>query len=471
MLIRTTIKRAAAVALSTVLLFSITTVKRTHAFVMNNEACSSGFLDVASSHSACQAIKLLAGKGVLNGYGDGTFRPSNPVTRAEFSKMLVATLRKNPNPARSLPFIDVSDHWVARAGWLQTAVAMNAISGYSDKTFRPESKVTRAELTKMVVASSGLPTEGESDYHDVRSSDWFYGWVGMAYRNGMIGPEAWYLVWTGPTFDGNAFANRGEAAIVLANLRVLDRSRDSLSTDDISVAEEVAEELFGPTPSSQVAFLGDSNLVMTPHTVIPPNTCRVRAHPSQGSQRGRIRVDLESWCLRPAYVTVNVSVTGQVLEGGWHIRLGDHNRTYLHRRYFVPQRLTSFEVSSSYDYAYHLNISFVSESGSKPMYQWWVNPRGDLYPGFFSMERWQWVPFPEPPYSPLRNPNYTRFSEICRAYYAKNGWGWRDGFHNHHIKPARWGGEDIAENCFRLPPSIHAEFTTWWRSFKTPLSQ
>ena len=46
------------------------------------------FKDVSSEHWAAKVIEELAEKGVVNGYEDGTFRPDEPITRAEAATIL-----------------------------------------------------------------------------------------------------------------------------------------------------------------------------------------------------------------------------------------------------------------------------------------------------------------------------------------------------------------------------------------------
>ncbi len=51
------------------------------------------FTDVSVSHPYYTQINALAAMGIISGYGDGTFRPDNPVFRQHFAKMIVRTLR------------------------------------------------------------------------------------------------------------------------------------------------------------------------------------------------------------------------------------------------------------------------------------------------------------------------------------------------------------------------------------------
>lgn len=46
------------------------------------------FIDVPEEHWAYQAIEALAEMGIINGYEDGSFKPNNPVTRAEVATII-----------------------------------------------------------------------------------------------------------------------------------------------------------------------------------------------------------------------------------------------------------------------------------------------------------------------------------------------------------------------------------------------
>ncbi len=180
--------------------------------------CRTPFVDVAPTHPACPALSILAERKVATGFLDKTFRPDQGITRAEFAKLMAITLGWQPEPGRALPFSDVSDHWAAAQGYLQAAVEHKAITGYADGTFRPNDPLTRAQLVKIAAAASGLTAGGTPPYSDIAPTDWFAGWVAAAAKAGLIGAEAPSKVWVGVPFSGDLPATRGEAAILLANL-------------------------------------------------------------------------------------------------------------------------------------------------------------------------------------------------------------------------------------------------------------
>lgn len=109
------------------------------------------------------SVLKLANLGIISGYPDGTFKPDNLVTRAEFAKMIVCMLGLE-SAAKSLkgeavPFADVdADHWAA--GYINVAQMMGIVNGYEDGTFRPQDNITYAEAFKMVLAAMGYSEDG-----------------------------------------------------------------------------------------------------------------------------------------------------------------------------------------------------------------------------------------------------------------------------------------------------------------------
>ncbi len=109
------------------------------------------------------SVLRLADLGIISGYPDGTFKPDNLVTRAEFAKMIVCMLGLE-SAAKSLkgeavPFADVdADDWAA--GYINVAQMMGIVNGYEDGTFRPQDNITYAEALKMVLAAMGYSEDG-----------------------------------------------------------------------------------------------------------------------------------------------------------------------------------------------------------------------------------------------------------------------------------------------------------------------
>ena len=92
--------------------------------------------------------------GIINGYSDGTFLPSNNVTRVELAKMIAAAEELALDAVES-SFSDVADtHWGLR--YIEACVEAGIVNGYTDGTFLPANNVTRAEAAAMIARALGL---------------------------------------------------------------------------------------------------------------------------------------------------------------------------------------------------------------------------------------------------------------------------------------------------------------------------
>ena len=125
------------------------------------------------------AVSTLCHMGVLGGYSDGTFRPNAPITRAEFAKIAVSFAQINGFSEYGY-FTDVnSSDWYAP--YVDAAKAVGLIEGYSDGSFKPENKITRAEACAIVnrvlgrkPSKSHMKISGRIDWPDCTTADWFY---------------------------------------------------------------------------------------------------------------------------------------------------------------------------------------------------------------------------------------------------------------------------------------------------------
>ena len=129
---------------------------------------ASTFPDVATEHPNAQAVEWGVENELVNGYPDGTFKPGQPVKRAEFMKILAEYYRTfhqdkvyldltkdeieicgKEDPAEDLRiFSDIEfDAWYIPY-LCHVTIALN-IGGYPDGTFRPENHINFAEISKL----------------------------------------------------------------------------------------------------------------------------------------------------------------------------------------------------------------------------------------------------------------------------------------------------------------------------------
>ncbi|MBE8967000.1 fasciclin domain-containing protein [Nostocales cyanobacterium LEGE 12452] len=115
--------------------------------------------DVSSDYWARPFIQALAENNVISGFPDGTYRPNQPVTRAEFAALIQKAF-SNQNRVRQLSaggFSDVpANYWAAAA--IQNAYETGFLAGYPGNVFRPNQEIPRVQ--GIVALSSGLGLTG-----------------------------------------------------------------------------------------------------------------------------------------------------------------------------------------------------------------------------------------------------------------------------------------------------------------------
>lgn len=111
------------------------------------------------------AVLRLEGLGVLEGYPDGTFKPNNNITRAEYSKILYKVTRLTQIPGNTV-FGDVpASHWAS--GYIKAATQAGLIKGRGlvngVNTFDPEANLSYEEAVTLVVRALGYESLAESN--------------------------------------------------------------------------------------------------------------------------------------------------------------------------------------------------------------------------------------------------------------------------------------------------------------------
>ena len=135
------------------------------------------YIDVAPDAWYNEAVSTLSNADILSGYPDGRFRPDDPLTRAQLTAMVT---RFTELADGTTSFTDAEGHWAYRN--ILTAEQNGWVSGYPDGTFRPDDPVTRAEtvtilnrmLDRGVENAEDLP-EGMVTFSDnLDPNAWYY---------------------------------------------------------------------------------------------------------------------------------------------------------------------------------------------------------------------------------------------------------------------------------------------------------
>jgi hypothetical protein len=150
--------------------------------VVNMSNFKNPFTDTDVSSLEGKAAAELYRRAVIGGYPDGGFKGNKDVNRAEAAKFLllarygaVATVSNNGK------FSDVKEgQWYVP--FVVTAAGKGIIAGYTDGTFRPQSTVKTSEFLKMLTLTFGLSENQPYTYTDVSASDWFARFAGTAVK-------------------------------------------------------------------------------------------------------------------------------------------------------------------------------------------------------------------------------------------------------------------------------------------------
>lgn len=111
------------------------------------------FSDVSATHPNTNAINFLHSQHIVEGYSDGTFRPDNPINRAEFTKIVIEANYPGQTIGGNC-FPDVGTQWYAK--YVCFSKIHDIISGYPDGYFKPANNINFVEVSKILVNVKGL---------------------------------------------------------------------------------------------------------------------------------------------------------------------------------------------------------------------------------------------------------------------------------------------------------------------------
>jgi S-layer homology domain len=118
------------------------------------------FTDVTSNYWANGFIQELSNRGVIKGFTDGTFRPNDIVTRAQFASMISGFDTANVRSAVAFPDVP-SSFWANNA--IRTAYQKGFMSGFPNGTFSPNQQIPRAQALVSLANGLGYTTNGNVD--------------------------------------------------------------------------------------------------------------------------------------------------------------------------------------------------------------------------------------------------------------------------------------------------------------------
>ncbi|MEA5601568.1 DUF1565 domain-containing protein [Nostoc sp. UHCC 0252] len=121
---------------------------------------SVAFKDVPANYWAKAYIEALASQNIIAGFPDGTFKPNDPVTRAQFATIVTKALTP-PNKRAAIKFKDVPSNFWANAA-IQSAYQSEFVSGYPDGTFKPQQEIPRVQALVALANGLGLTASNQN---------------------------------------------------------------------------------------------------------------------------------------------------------------------------------------------------------------------------------------------------------------------------------------------------------------------
>jgi len=123
-------------------------------YIVNPDPHIASFADI-QEHWAGDFIRPLGSLNLITGFADGSFKPDEPLNRAQYAALVVKIF--NPTPIRpTIQFIDIpADFWALPM--ISQAYCSGFLSGFPDQTFHPQQNLRRIELVTSLGTGLSLP--------------------------------------------------------------------------------------------------------------------------------------------------------------------------------------------------------------------------------------------------------------------------------------------------------------------------
>lgn len=169
------------------------------------------FTDI-SKHWAESTIKSFVNSKYINGYNDGTFRPDNLITRAEFVKILNKYFGLTNKSGKV--FSDTSSHWAKEE--IDIAVTNGIVNGFPDGTFKPEAPITREEASVMISNYKQISDKDLDKLNTYKDSSEVSDWA-QASVEGVL-EQGYMSGYPDKTFGPKKNLTRAEAVVTLSRI-------------------------------------------------------------------------------------------------------------------------------------------------------------------------------------------------------------------------------------------------------------
>ncbi len=208
------------------------------------------FNDVPNKFWGRRFIDILSSRGILKGFPDYSFRPNQPVSRAEFAAILEKAFDQELSKT-AIAFQDVpAKFWATPA--IDQAISAGFLKGYPKKTFKPQQNISRVQVLVALVSGLNLkaPTSQNqilSVYKDAKNIPTYaVGKIAAATANGLV------VNYPNPqVLAPNKVASRAEVAAMIHQALVKLGKLEGISSQNIVRSRSLSPRL-SRTPKENV---------------------------------------------------------------------------------------------------------------------------------------------------------------------------------------------------------------------------
>lgn len=154
------------------------------------------FTDISPNDELFEITKKLKDREIIGGFEDGSFRPQDNLTRAEFVKIVIGATAcidcVNP-PQRDIEKYAGTETFpdIIENDWFFYCIARakdrEIVQGYADGNFYPNNNITRAEAIAVLLREAAIPIQVAAErYFDVPEGAWYEDYIYTAVENGLI---------------------------------------------------------------------------------------------------------------------------------------------------------------------------------------------------------------------------------------------------------------------------------------------
>ena len=219
-----------------------------------------------------EEILYLKEQGIINGYPDGNFGPEDAIKRVHAIQMILRELGVSTDDAPNPNFKDVTPDTYGYAE-IAKAKELNIISGKGDNLFDPDGKLTRGEMSKILVQAYKLKGVYYTDFNDISEEHFSLPYVRtLAAHNISIGYDD-------GTFRPNDTLTRAHFSLFMARLlndefkplnmeKAKSYTTEQLATNAQSVVTIEVYDEYGDVVSQGSGFITQNQLIATNFHII-----------------------------------------------------------------------------------------------------------------------------------------------------------------------------------------------------------